>query len=158
MTPNFSREIARYVERGESVFLVAPADLGRTLVEGTALARAPDAPAFAIVDLEDHATETRTGLLRSMAMALGFSETAVDPSRDLRDFSDLLKQRGRSGIALAHFERTAGRYGRDFYSALGYLVAEARALRLLLQADRAICEIDLAAADRLIFLKTVESS
>lgn len=60
------REIARDLARDESVMLIAPSVNGRILVESARLERGPGR-AFGVVDLTDPTTETRLGLLRSMA-------------------------------------------------------------------------------------------
>ncbi|MCB1794189.1 MAG: hypothetical protein KDJ70_07125 [Candidatus Competibacteraceae bacterium] len=150
-----SQEIARSLKRGESVFLLASADRGRALVEEATRMGGLNVHTAACVDLEDPATETRLGLLRTLAVAAGCDARSISSEHDLQDFSALLKQRHPSLIVLTHFERAAGRYDADLYATLAFLVSDVRALRLLLQADRGIHAIDAHASARWVFLKTI---
>lgn len=154
MVIDASREVARYLARHQSVFLIAPAAVVRTAVEQ---AQQKDGPRVAFVDLADPLVKTRLGLLRAVARALGFAETAIHPLHDLKDFSLLLQQH-TPWLVLTHFEQAAGRYDHDLYATLAFLATEAHALTLLIQADRALHLIDPLASSRLVFLRTIETS
>lgn len=148
-------EVARYLVRHQSVFLIAPAAVARTAVEQ---AQQKDGPPVVFVDLADPLVKTRFGLLRAVALALGFPETAIHLLHDLKDFSILLQQRTPSWLVLTRFEQAAGRYDHDLYATLAFLATEARALTLLIQADRALHQIDALANSRLVFLRTIETT
>ena len=149
--------IKRYLERGESVFLVAPTDFGPALVENTIQAcKTPTA--FALVDLCSAETETRFGLLRAMVAALGHDAQAISAERDLHDFQRLLSAHAPARIALIHFECAIERYDTDLYASLAFLVSELRQLTLFIQSDRPLRGIDAGAASRFISLKTVEAT
>lgn len=129
--------------------------MARTAVEQ---AQQKDGLKVAFVDLAGPLVKTRLGLLRAVARALGFAETAIHPLHDLKDFSLLLQQHPPSWLVLTHFEQAAGRYDHDLYATLAFLATEARALTLLLQADRALHQIDALANSRLVFLRTIETT
>ena len=149
------QEIKRYLERGESVFLIVPTNLGIALVE-SAIQACETPTAFALVDLCSAETETRFGLLRAMVAALGHDAQAISAERDLHDFQRLLSAHAPARIALIHFERAIGRYDTDLYTSLAFLVSEVRQLTLFIQSDRSLRNIDSGAASRFISLKTVE--
>ena len=151
------QEIKRYLERGESVFLVAPTNLGMTLVENT-LQACKTPTAFALVDLRSAETETRLGLLRAMVATFGHDAQAISTERDLHDFQRLLSAHAPARIALVHFECAIGRYDTDLYTSLAFLVSDLRQLTLLVQSDRSLRDINTGAASRLVSLKMVEAT
>ena len=137
------------------MFLVAPTNLGMTLVED--IIQACKTPtAFALVDLRSAETETRLGLLRAMVTAIGHDAQAISAERDLHDFQRLLSAHAPARIALIHFECAIERYDTDLYASLAFLVSELRQLILLIQSNRSLRDIDAGAASRFISLKTVE--
>ena len=93
--------------------------------------------AIGLVDLEHPATIPRRGLVAAILGAGGKHELPVPRAPDdLNELQRVLAARGRSLVALVHFDAVRDRptYKADLFLALRYLVMETRTLVLLIQS------------------------
>ena len=127
-------DLARYLERNQSVNLVVEDGVNwRALLEHLA----NDYPlGLARVDLENHATTYRSGLLAEIAKALGERISLPGEPRDLADFGAMLEKRSNTRLTLTHFDLVLRRpyYDVDLFAALRFLMMERRKLTLLVQS------------------------
>ncbi|NJL29514.1 MAG: toll/interleukin-1 receptor domain-containing protein [Thermoanaerobaculia bacterium] len=128
-------EIRRFLERGESVNLVVHGKPAwRELIDDLCRRSLRD---LAVVNLEKPAA-ARRGLIAEVLAAFGVPAVVPAEPEDLGELDRFLAARGRSLLALTHFDLAAVRaaYGVDLFAALRYLIMESRQLVLLAQSRR----------------------
>jgi hypothetical protein len=92
------------------------------------------ASGMAMVDLDTGAASSRRRLISDILKACG-TPADVPKDEDLAVLHDRLTDLPGTILCLRHFDRVAARdYGKDFYSALKYLVMDSRKLVLLLES------------------------
>jgi hypothetical protein len=127
-------ETWRFLKRDQSVNLVVHGSVEwRALLSDLRHGELGD---LAQVDLWQGATASRRGLVTEILRAFGITTPVPPEPEDLGELERLLSARGRSRLALTHFDLAAQRpaYGVDFFAALRHLVMDSRQLVLLVQS------------------------
>ena len=98
---------------------------------------------LAVVDLENPAAYSRNGLISEMLRVSGRSRAVPPPPDDLPEMARGFADYRRSFVALVHFHRVTERrhYGMDLFSALRFMVMDARQLVLLVQTRQPVATL-----------------
>ncbi|MCY2987082.1 MAG: toll/interleukin-1 receptor domain-containing protein [Planctomycetota bacterium] len=129
-------DLALFLDRRQSVGLVVYGkNLNwRGLIQHVMTSRAPKLVA---VDLDNPKTIERHGLLAEILNALRIPHDISSDASDLSKFSEALKSREPSLVALKHFDNVCHRdYGAELPKTLRHLIKDARKLVLLTQSHR----------------------
>jgi hypothetical protein len=135
--------VRQHLLHGDSVNLVLGRDV-RFLPLLDDLRREPDLSKLGLVDLASGIPSTRRGFVEEILHACGEPARVPEPPGDLETLERHLAQRGRSRLALAHFDMVLHRpqYDADLFVALRSLVMNPpRRLTLLVQSRTAFPEL-----------------